>query len=528
MADPIEFKQEALSSCLDPLDRLAVLYMTVPLVIFLAGWLEVWAALPLIACVAYALKPLTAALPIGGARMPITRLQLTVAVVAGCAWTLSGGTAHVVFANWDWHLRDAVLHDLVVGQWPVGYGVFDGAQSLLRAPIGYYLPAALVGKWAGLLAAHFAMAAWTALGATLFLLQVLSQTPSRIGIALTVAAVIVLFGGFDIIGNLLSIPHFMARWDVTTRLEWWAGKYQYSSMTTQLFWVPNHALGGWLTIGLLLRGQSGAPILPLLPLVVVAVALWSPLAALGIVPFVLWNLGAVMAREHSVIRLRPRAWVPVLMVGLVVAAYLTLDSSRIPRGWTVGNNGAGIGDIAIDLFRQGRFFLLEVGFVGFAILAIRRCSQIVLALSVLALLPLVSFGAANDFVMRVSIPSLTVLAIGACLALTRDTLSAGTRAKKAVLGCMLAVGAVMPFQEFARAAVLDSWPIDLRATLIGAACGQYLPHYVARLGEQPIEHIMRRPQPIPLGPEGLSACENPAITLMHERDLAKAKTRDGR
>jgi len=336
----------------------------------------------------------------------------------------------------------------------------------------------------------------------------------------------VLFGGFDIIGNLLSVPHFLARWDVTTRLEWWAGKYQYSSMTTQLFWVPNHALGGWLTMGLLLRGQRGAPIEPLLPLVVVAVALWSPLAALGIVPFVLWKLGAVVAREHSVTRLRLRAWAPALIVGLVVAAYLTLDSSRIPRGWTVGNNGVEIGDIARDLFLQVRFFLLEAGFIGFAILAIRRCSQIVLALSVLALLPLVSFGAANDFVMRVSIPSLTMLAIGACLALTRDALNARTRAKKVVLGCMLAVGAVMPFQEFARAAVLKSWPIDLRATLIGAACGQYLPPYVARLSGQPIEHMLRRPHPIPLGLEGLSACENPAITLMHERDLAKAKTRN--
>ena len=129
------------------------------------------------------------------------------------------------------------------------------------------------------------------IGAALFLLQVLSLTPSRAGVALAVAAVIVLFSGLDVIGDLWRAPHFAAHWDITRHLEWWAGRYQYSSMTTQLFWVPNHALGGWLTIGLLLRGERDTPLDSMLPMIVVAVALWSPLAALGAVPFVLWKHG---------------------------------------------------------------------------------------------------------------------------------------------------------------------------------------------------------------------------------------------
>jgi len=42
---------------------------------------------------------------------------------------------------------------------------------------------------------------------------------------------------------VLRVPAAIEHWDVTKHLEWWAGRYQYSSMTTQLFWVPNHALG---------------------------------------------------------------------------------------------------------------------------------------------------------------------------------------------------------------------------------------------------------------------------------------------
>jgi hypothetical protein len=505
------------SSPLDLLDRIAIAYVAMPLIIFLIGWFEVWAAVPLVVCAIYALKPLVEALPVGGARLPITPLQVGVAVAVGCGWTVFGGTGHFFYANSDWHIRDAVLHDLVASPWPVGYGTLDGKETLLRAPLGYYMPAALIGKWAGLPTAHLAMLVWTATGATLFLLQVLSLMPSRASVLAMAATVVVLFSGFDILGNLLDVPRFVADWDITRHLEWWAGSYQYSSMTTQLFWVPNHALGGWLTIGLLCREQRGTSLDSVLPIVVVAVALWSPLAALGTIPFVAWKVVGGMSRDRSWGPLNPRLWAPALIVGLVVAAYLTLDTGRIPRNLAMGSGG--VADVTMDLLRQAQFFLLEAGFIGFAILAIRPSTQVVLALVILALLPLISFGSANDLVMRTSIPSLAVLAIGACLALSRKDPGARALRKKWILGCMLLVGAVTPLQEFARAIVLSSWPINLQATLIGAACGRYPEHYVVRLSDQAVAHLLRRPSPLALGPQGYPACDNPAIDLMRRRGL---------
>ncbi len=502
---------------LDLLDRLAIAYLTLPLAIFLVSWLEAWAAVPLIACMAYALKPLLARRPIGGAHLPITPMHFIVAALVGCGWTVLGGTDHLVYANADWHIRDAVLHDLVVSSWPVGYGPLDGQQSLLRTPLAYYLPAALVGKWAGLPVGHLAMAVWTAVGATLFLLQVLSLMPFRAGVIAMAVAVVIFFSGFDVIGILLDVPRFFVHWDIARHLEWWAGDYQYSSMTTQLFWVPNHALGGWLTIGLLCRDQRGTPLNLMLPIVVVAVVLWSPLTALGIIPFVLWKTVASMVSERSWSLLDPCVWAPALVVGIVVTGYLTLDSGRIHKAWGVG--AGGVADMTMGLLRQAQFFLLEAGLTGIAILAIRRSSQVVLALVILGLLPLLSFGPANDLVMRTSIPSLTVLAIGACLALSSDALKVGALRKKMVLGCMLVVGAVTPFQEFARAAVLPSWPINMQATLIGAACGKYPEHYVARLGDQVFGRLLRRPHPLPVGPQGRQSCDNPAVDLMWEREL---------
>ncbi len=500
------------------LDRMAVAFLVLPLGIFLIGWLELWAALPLLVALIYALRPLLrGAFHEGRPQRRLAGWQVALAIAVGCAWTSFGGTGHWVFANADWHIRDAVLHDLVTGAWPVGYGAKDGDPTLLRAPVGYYLPAALVGKAAGLAAAQVALAIWTAVGATIFLMQVLSLMPAKVGAALASVAVIVSFSGLDVVGTVLRGPAAIEHWDVTKHLEWWAVRYQYSSMTTQLFWVPNHALGAWLGIGLLYRQRGADALDALLPMTVVAVALWSPLAALGLVPFVLLRVWKVSIGERSSRLLHPRVWAPALAVGLVVAAYLTLDAARIPRGWTIGHEGFGPAAIADDLWRQAEFFLLEAGLLGLAILSIRRSAAVVVALCLLAVLPVVSFGAANDFVMRVSIPSLTVLAIGACLALCAGAAAVKLRIKQAVLVALLLIGAVTPFQEFARAAAVAAWPANLNATLIDAACGTFPAHYVARLRGQPIAALLRPPHALPADRVASGDCENPALRLERRR-----------
>ncbi|MEP6885089.1 MAG: hypothetical protein ABJC66_10115 [Gammaproteobacteria bacterium] len=446
----------------------------------------------------------------------MSSLQVGLAALVGCSWAVFGGTDHLLFTNADWHVRDAVLHDLVNSHWPVGYGLWHGKETVLRAPLGYFLPAAAIGKGMGLAAAHMAMAFWTALGATLFLLQVLSLTPPRLPVALLVACVVVLFSGMDIVGSLLNDgPRFRSDWNITTHLEWWAGNYQYSSMTTQLFWVPNHALAGWLLIGLLYRDDCFAQLEAILPILVVAVALWSPLTAIGSVPFVLWKVGASARRQHSLKVLRPGVWAPAAAVGMVIAAYFALDPSGIPKGLALHNKL--VVDDALDLARQAQFFLLEAGFIGLAILAIRRSREVILALLILAVLPFAHFGPGNDLVMRASIPSLAVLVIGACLALINKTADGRSFPKKVALGCLLAVGAVTPVAEFARAVVLPAWPINMQATLIGADCGGFAPHYVARLDHEVIIHLLRDPSRISLGPLGPEACDNPAFDLMWPR-----------
>lgn len=503
------------SAPLDLLDRAAIAYLVLPLPIFLLGWFELWVAVPLVACLAYALRPL-ADFGRRASDHPVSRVQLLVAIGVGCVWTFYGGTAHWVFANPDWHVRDAVLHDLVEFKWPVGYGLPADPVTLLRAPLAYYLPAALTGKLLGLQAAHIGMAAWTALGAVLFLIQVLSLAPSRLYAACGVAAVVVSFSGLDIVASLLNGgPGFIAHWRITSHLEWWQGNYQYSSMTTQLFWVPNHAIGGWLLVGLMQRHRRVGELDELLPMLIIALALWSPLTTIGILPFVL-------CRVYEEVRLgrggrvsSPRRWLPACLVGLIVAAYLSLDSGRIPKGLADLHGGiGGVDGLGIALLQQIQFFVWEAGLVGLALLWMGRFPQLLPALAILAILPVVHFGPANDLVMRASIPSLAVLAICASLALFGDVARAATLRQKLVLGGLLALGAVTPIEEFARAALLPTWPVNLNTNVIGANCGGYPPHYVGQIGQQWIGKVLRPVQPVPVGRITAADCANPAVHLM--------------
>jgi len=69
-------------------------------------------------------------------------------------------------------------------------------------------------------------------------------------------------------------------------------------------------------------------------------------------------------------------------------------------------------------------------------------------------------------------------------------------------------------EEFARAILLPAWPINSSATLVGAVCGHFAPHYVAHLDHEVVGRLMRRTNRLALGPQGPQACDNPAYDLM--------------
>lgn len=414
---------------------------------------------------------------------PVAPLLLL--AMAGCLWAAFGGSGHLMYANsHDWRVRDALLADLVNAAWPPAYGGTEAEPVILRTALGYFLPAALLGKLAGLPLAHLALYAWTALGTTLFLL--LLPLPRRIGARLVMlVATVVLFSGMDIIGQVLD-----KGWPKPAEhIEWWSVTFQYSSMTTQLFWVPNHCLPAWIATVLLYRHWQQPGFYPAAMLIAALLPAWTPFAAVGYAPFLALLMVDRLRHGHSLL---PGAAVIAACALLVylLGRLLTLDIAALPLDSPLSS----VHDPARILERYLKFTLLEFALLALALLTLLCHSRVLLwlAFALLALLPLLRFGPSNDLLMRASIPALVVLLI-----LTLRVLEEARFAGPSLLvGLMLAVGAVTPYNEFWRTVALPAWPPSLSASLADFARGGTIPNYFGRLDRADLKALLRPASPV--------------------------------
>ncbi len=368
----------------------------------------------------------------------------TLAVCAGVAAVLLllGGEGRVFYANRDWRVRDGVLHDMAVHPWPFAY-MARGLPEVLRAPLGMYLLPSLAmkvdgqaaGDWALLGQNTLLLTAVLALGSTLF-----AGTRRRI-IAL---AVFVAFSGMDVVGAWLAdgLP-------LPDHLEAWPGALQYSSHVTQIFWVPQHALAGWIgALGFALWRDRGLPLGAALALVPLTV-FWSPLGALGVLPFAaLAGMAAIARRELRVSDVA----LPALACLLVAPALLYLSADM---------GGVGAKAVALRLNEYLAFEALEAApllLVARWATKTRRLGWATWALiaAMLLLLPLGQIGWASDFVMRASIAPIALLAL-----MVADAVATIRGARLAMAGGVLAAGSVTGLHEIRRALIFPRSPPPL-------------------------------------------------------------------
>ncbi len=396
--------------------------------------------------------------------------------VVAVGWSCLGGAGHLFYANSDWTIRDAVLRDLSSGAWPPSYGNTDGFDVILRAPVAYYLPSATLAQWLGIDWADRLLLAWTALGVGLFLSLVpLSSQALRWTLGI---ACVVLFSGMDILGGWL----FYRSWPpLGTHIEWWAGLFQYSSNSTLLFWVPNHALPAWLAMALFFRHWRHPDFLRMAPMLMALLPLWSPFAALGMSPFYLLLLPAAFRARWRFFN--PGNLGPALLLLAIEGLYLTLDLASVPSGSQDG----------LDpdfLFLYGVFCALEFGLLGLALYRDGKGPLLHVALLTLCVLPFFKMGEGNDLVMRGSIPALMLL----CLLLLHILQSARIRLQDlAGTGVILLIGSVTPAQEIYRAVTQPAWAFHEEQTLLQAANGTAPAHYVARLNQPFLLSVMKKP-----------------------------------
>ena len=435
--------------------RLALLYLLLPLGLWLAGWFRWWIGLPGAALLGLALYP-----ALTGPWRGLPRRSAWGLLLAALIWTLLTAAGGVFDGmNYSWPDHRSVLLDLGRYPWPSflpddlqAYWAREGVSAplpLLRHYLGWFMAPGLAARLWGPHALQWAVPLWTWSGAALLLLLF---TRGRRGPRAAVAvAVLIFFSGLDIV-----------------RVWWWEGwegvvalgrhsridgvirddiHLATPSHMTGLMWVPQHFLAAGLHTLLLMQLRRQPRFLAISGVALAATAFWSPLVPIGLLP-----LYAVLWRQNG---LRPFLRWPNLILAIplasLLALYLTAGSVDFLRGWAWE-----IHDWP-QYARAGLlFYLLDFGALALLLSAarpsLRRNPFFRAGLLALLCLPLYVYGGSNDLLRRGSLPALMVLAWFSADVCARPRRFPGARSWAAGgVACALLAGACTPVMELARA-----------------------------------------------------------------------------
>ncbi len=230
---------------------------------------------------------------------------------------------------------------------------------------------------------------------------------------------LIFFSGLDIVGLLLFRSPDEARWmlSIDMHIEWWADAYQFSSFTTQLYWVFNQAIPAWVATMLILVTDDVRNDI----CIGVLAAFLCPLPTMGLIFIGLAKLiGDVRrlgANEACAKLASPQNLLSLL---LLIPIALFLGSSQratsAPAGEPLFNTWIG-GMTPCNVLRLAVFALLEYGIYLLLIFRNEWHNEYWWAAALsLPIINVVRMGWSTDFEMRASIPALLVVALLVCRA----------------------------------------------------------------------------------------------------------------
>ena len=479
----------------------AFLYMGLPFLIFSLTWLSVIPAILSTAVTLFILilaikpnllKPKHVPEKALLNREAVTHIHvpfgamLAVMVAVGI-WVWWSGIGGGFYQSGDFPYRNAVFRDLINYKWPVIYG---GDKGMLAYYIGFWLPAAGVGKFFGLFIhnssivwgiGNTALYLWTAIGVFLVMLMLFFNVKATSGKKVVFAALIfIFFSGMDVVGWFAAgadgaISRLV---EENIHIEWWAKKInfptghllQFSSFTTQLFWVFNQAVVTWLATLTLFREQTPANFV----FIGMMSLFCGPIPFYGflVLALVLGITFIIRARKYPRFVVRSLFSLPNILAVLgifpVCFAYFTGNSAAtiksgskllrfVPR-LIFNNDGlahAGISPKRLILFIS--FLILEFLLIALMIWWHNRKDLPFWACCLmLCIFPMIFTGAAADFCMRATIPALVVF----CMYVIRFLFEKWDSPKQSVdrllcilLTVFLILGSVTPLVEMSRGIV---------------------------------------------------------------------------
>ncbi len=491
------------ASLIVALELATFIYLTIPALLWIFGWLQLFIAIPLalglIAAAVHAWKEtrrhcLSPDFVSTEQNPPLW--SFVVALLPVLVWAFYSGAGGFTPTSPDWPKHFAMMRDLTEASWPVAYTI-EGKSYSLVFYLAYYLPAAAVAKIFGWWFGCLALSLWTCLGTVL----AVAWFTLLVGRYPVLAALLFIFAnGLDFLGQrLVQGGPLLAG---TEHLDWWAGLLNLPGHYSQLVWAPQHSLAAWMITGLL-AVELGSGRKPSHALLLVALAtFWSPFTIIGLIPLALFAW--IRSGNRGIFSFPNLFSLPLFAIS---GMYFLSRIYPSPHGF-IWN----IADIRTEWPRLFLAHLLE--WIVFFLFAkelrksvdpwLRGCFWT--AGLILLVYPFYSYGYANDWAMRTTIPAMFLLWAG----VIRSLLAAKTGTETRILALLFLIGASGALHESSRTWRLpDSNLIsqDMHVHVPGLD-EPYRSQYLGKMDSFFFRHLARTPDPLlyaPPNPSGFPA-----------------------
>jgi hypothetical protein len=473
----------------DVMPFLIYLYLFLPFAIFIIGWTKPVVSIPVLIVLTVCFYRMVRSFP----ELWFPKLTRENIFKSACVlfiivvWVYLSGIGKFVYQNGDHWWRNGMFDALVLEKWPVIY--FSVPVEHYKEPVafvyyfGFWLPPAIIGKLFGLTAGYFAQAVWAVMGIFLFYYLILAKYIKKI--VYWPLIVVIFFSGLDILGIYLSGDKISDLWS-TLHIEWWAGVSQYSSMTTQLFWVFNQAVPAWLaTLVLLVQKKNRC--------IAVVVALTMITCTLPFVGLVFLAICVVVRKVYKNLSLKN---IPDYNHQVMVSLRDIFTFENIVGGGLIGiisflflktnieANYLRYRSLERVVFLWLLFYMVMAGVFFIAVWKYQKHNYLLYYSALyLAVCPWIDLGHNSDFSMRSSIPALVIV-----LLLVIDTINKSRFMRDfktlIVLVVILVIGSDAPLREIRRTTANTF--ISMKGTTLGG-------------NTRTTANIVGGDQPIPLG-----------------------------
>ncbi|MCC4359387.1 hypothetical protein [Limosilactobacillus reuteri] len=385
-------------------------YLYLPIVLFLITWLNPIIGLPLVLVICYIVLRYSFQKSKMNISLKKDWLFLLVALLIIVLWALLSGLGGFFLQSYDWQKHNVLLNDFINKNWPVHYK-FNGKYGVVSYYIGEYIIPGMIGKVYGFNVAQTSLLVWMILGLFLLILSLYKWVNKQNGyLFLLIVFALILFSPF--IYPLNGIYGNWVPWDYNTMGEmgeWFSKslKLQYTSNISLLRFVFPQFVPVALSVSLWLRNRKNYQFWGL---ILAPTILYSTFTFIGLAVLMLFILIYDCFDKKNAVDWKKVFNIVNILSLLLMIVLLLYISCNIFQPKPVDEK---MKFTFIDVWSHKLGFItLQASWFIWVLLLLKHewKNPLIYASSIiLFLLPFCEYGAANDLVMRVSIPALMVI-----------------------------------------------------------------------------------------------------------------------